>query len=147
MVCDIERQLRHRSHKTYVCRPLEAPTDIRFKISTSKWISSEKFDMVSWFIHTYFLKIEYQGFTLWITLGEGGGGGICVAEVNMKFVWKTGMWANSRRDRPIRPKPDNQINKNHMTKYFLPYDQIKRQPDDQIYQPFVTLLRRAFINL
>ena len=27
-------------------------------------------------------------------------------------------------DRPIRPKPDDRINKNHMTKHFWPYDQI-----------------------
>ena len=48
-------------------------------------------------------------------------------------------------DRPIRPKPDDRIYKNHLTEYFLPYDWINRKPDDQIYLPLVTLLRRAII--
>ena len=39
---------------------------------------------------------------------------------------------SSRRDRPIRPKPDDRINKNHMTEYFLPYDRINRKKDDRI---------------
>ena len=51
------------------------------------------------------------------------------------------------RGRPIRPKPNIQINKNHMTKYFLPYDRINRKPDDRIYPHLVTLLRRAIIYL
>ena len=45
-----------------------------------------------------------------------------------------------KRDRLIRPKPDDRINKNHTTKYFLPYDQINRKPNDQIYLPLVTIL-------
>ena len=30
------------------------------------------------------------------------------------------------QDRYIRPKPDNRINKNHMTKYFVPHDRKNR---------------------
>ena len=32
----------------------------------------------------------------------------------------------NKRDGPIRLKSDDQINKNHMTKYFLPYYRINR---------------------
>ena len=38
-----------------------------------------------------------------------------------------------KRDRPIRPKLEDRINKNHKTKYFWPYNRINRKPDDQIY--------------
>ena len=41
----------------------------------------------------------------------------------------------NRRDRPIRPKLDHQINKKHMIEYFIPYDRINRKPDDQIICP------------
>ena len=41
----------------------------------------------------------------------------------------------------LEPKQDDQINKNHMTKYFLPYDWINSKPDDQINPLLVTLLR------
>ena len=40
-----------------------------------------------------------------------------------------------KRDRYIRPKPDDRINKNHMTKYKEPENQINRKPDDQIICP------------
>ena len=56
--------------------------------------------------------------------------------VNFFFMFK--IW-----DRPIRSKPEDRINKNHMTKYFWPYDQINRNTDDQIYLPLITLLWRA----
>ena len=38
-------------------------------------------------------------------------------------------------DRYIRLKPDDRRNKNHIAKYFLPFDQIKRKPEDQIICP------------
>ena len=48
------------------------------------------------------------------------------------FVIQSGSF---KLDGPIRPKPENQINKNLMTKYFGPYNRINRKPDDQIYPP------------
>ena len=42
-------------------------------------------------------------------------------------------------DREIRPIPDDRINKNHVTEYFLPYDQKNRKPDGQIiYLPIIS---------
>ena len=45
-------------------------------------------------------------------------------------------------DRDIRLISDDRINKNHMTEYFLPCDQINRKPDDQI----ITLLTLVKIS-
>ena len=42
------------------------------------------------------------------------------------------------RDRPIRSKPDNRINKNHMIEYFGPYDRINRKSNDQIFLPSIS---------
>ena len=54
----------------------------------------------------------------------------CNLELKRKRPWK--------RDRPIRPKPDNRINKNHTTKYFWPYNRKNRKSDDRIYLPSIS---------
>ena len=42
---------------------------------------------------------------------------------NLVFRWRQACWTET----------NDRINKNHMTKFFSPYDRINRKPDDQIY--------------
>ena len=46
-----------------------------------------------------------------------------------KSVWWCKFWKVSETG----TKPDDRVNKNHKTEYFLPYNQINRKADDQIY--------------
>ena len=71
----------------------------------------------------------------------------CPCFLPKTLSWKKSDWMWFCWDRPIRPKLDDQINKNHMTKYFFPFNWIRGKPDDQIYIPLVTVLWWAIIWL